>query len=78
MFTSNKLQSLKSKSTAAISVFQKTVSDLAAVNEEIDTESEKREAQIDTLRDEQRQLNAVFVQNEKFIDKLNEFLGVQG
>ena len=78
MFTSNKLQSIKTKSAAAIGVFQKTVSDLAAVNKEIDAETERRQKQIDTLKAEQIELDTVALQNSKFIGKLNEFLGLEG
>jgi hypothetical protein len=75
--TINKLASIKSRSSKAISIFQKTVSDLVKVNSEIDTADAVRVSKIDTLQGERNELAAVKSQNVKFINKLNEFLGIE-
>lgn len=73
----NTVASLTQKSANAISVFQKTVSDLATVNETIESEVNARQSKINDLRDEQLELSAVAETNQRFIKKLNEFLGIQ-
>ena len=71
-----KLQKIREQSSAAISVFQKTVSDLALANDEIVKEDGLRVKQIDKLQGERNALASIKRQNTQFINKLNEFLGV--
>lgn len=71
-----KLQSIQEKSTKAISIFQKTASDLALANKEIAQEDSLRVKQIDRLQGERNTLAVIKGQNERFITKLNEFLGL--
>lgn len=69
-----KIQQIQKKSDNAISVFRKTVSDLTSVNDQIDDEIFARQAQINKLRDEKDDLIAISDENERFIDKITEFL----
>lgn len=69
-----KIQQIQKKSDNAISVFRKTVSDLTSVNDQIDDEIFARQAQINKLRDEKDDLIAINDENERFIDKITEFL----
>lgn len=76
MFTTNKLASLQKKSKQALGVFQATVVNLAAVNEEIDKEIASTQEQIKALKENENQLLEISVGNQTFITKINEFLGV--
>lgn len=82
-----KLQSIQKKSANAISVFQKTVTDLVSINAQIDKEDAVRvkEAEVLKARTDARQaeiaqdrydLDLAKIQNTKIIDKVNEFIGV--
>lgn len=74
----NKLASIRSKSAKAISVFQKTVSDLTLANEEIDKARAVRAEKVVKIEKELDELATIRQQNSAFIGKLNDFLGLQG
>lgn len=74
--TTDKVTLLKQKSSNAIGVFKRTIADLASVNSEIVKEQEQRQATIDQLQREKEILNVQLVENETFIGKINEFLGI--
>jgi cell shape-determining protein MreC len=67
---------LRSKSSNAIAVFKSTVSNLTSVNNEIDAELDEVEERLRKLKNTKLELNAVAKENEGFINKINEFLGV--
>lgn len=75
--TTNRVAALKAKGTKAISVFQKTVSDLSSVNDEIEKEQKIRDAKVIALNGEIEELEIAKNQNESFINKLNDFLGLE-
>jgi hypothetical protein len=72
----NKVASIQSKSRKTVSTFQKVASDLASVNAEIEAADAVRVAKMEVLAQERADLDTVFAQNEKIINKLNEFLGI--
>ncbi|WZE63561.1 hypothetical protein PANI_CDS0041 [Maribacter phage Panino] len=76
LLSTNKIATLSARSTKAISVFQKTVSDLVSVNTEIEKEIDTRADKILTIQAEQKVLLDTADKNQKFINKLNEFLGI--
>jgi len=67
---------LKSKSSSAIAVFKTTVDSLVSVNDEIITELDAVEEKMRVLKDTKLELSAQAKENEGFINKINEFLGV--
>lgn len=75
LFTADKIEEIKKKSANALSVFRKTVSDLAEVNSAIESEIKSREEEIVVLQKECGTLNEVKQENTQFIVKINEFLG---
>tara|TARA_R110000737_G_C14624761_1_gene494614 strand:- start:39840 stop:40070 length:231 start_codon:yes stop_codon:yes gene_type:complete len=72
----NKVASIQAKSKRAVSTFQKVASDLASANAEIEKADAVRVAKMEVLSQERADLDTVFAQNEKIINKLNEFLGI--
>lgn len=72
----DKIESLKKKSSDAIGVFKKTVSDLSLANQEIDKEVSDRENKIADITSEINVLTTVKTQNVKYIDEINEFLNI--
>lgn len=72
--TKDRIQELKERGTNALNVFRQTVTELSSVNEEIDTEIELRDTQIEVLKNEKSMLNEAKKENGKFITKINEFL----
>lgn len=75
LFTADKIEEIKKKSANALSVFRKTVLDLAEVNSAIESEIKSREEEIVVLQKECGTLNEVKQENTQFIVKINEFLG---
>lgn len=74
LFTADRIEEIKKKSANALSVFRKTVSDLAEVNS-AKSEIKTREEEIVVLQKECGTLNEVKQENTQFIVKINEFLG---
>jgi Sec-independent protein translocase protein TatA len=75
LFTTDRIEEIKKKSANALSVFRKTVSDLAEVNSAIESEIKTREQEIVVLQTECETLTTVKQENTQFIVKINEFLG---
>lgn len=74
--TVNRVEALRTKSSNAISVFKKTVTDLASANNQILQEERNRKAQKEKLDEEINELKTIRKENTAIIDKVNEFFGV--
>jgi hypothetical protein len=74
MFNSSTVESLKKKSQGILDVFSKTVNDLNAVNEKIETEVSNRHAEISRLTSESYELETQKAANAKVATKITEFL----
>lgn len=74
MFNTNKIQGLKNKSTAIMSIFTKTKEDLIAVNNEISAEESVRNTKIAALNAELSDLTTMKTENNKVIEKIDKFL----
>ena len=70
----NKVNSLTEKSNKITDVFTKTVKDLGSVNSEIDKEQDSLKKKIDELTENHIKLQEVKEKNQKFVDKINQFL----
>lgn len=70
----NKVNSLTEKSNKITDVFTKTVTDLGSVNSEIDKEQDSLKKKIDELTENHTKLQGVKEKNQKFVDKINQFL----
>lgn len=74
LFSPKTSTSLRKKSANALSVFRKTLVDLASVNQEIDKEVETKETQISKLNEEVKEFKTIKSENSVFISKINSFL----
>lgn len=70
----NKVNSLTEKSNKITDVFTKTITDLGSVNSEIDKEQDSLKKKIDELTENHVKLQGVKEKNQKFVDKINQFL----
>lgn len=70
----NKVNSLTEKSNKIMDVFTKTVTDLGSVNSEIDIEQDSLKKKIEELTENHTKLQGVKEKNQKFVDKINQFL----
>lgn len=88
LVTLSKLKSVQSRSLKTINVFQKTASDLATINNEsekavasrslkIGKLLSKTEKAVVKLEAEQKEFLNLAEKNQKIINKLNEFLGLE-
>lgn len=83
-FLKTNIEKIQAKSSNAISVFQKTVTDLVSVERIIDAEKDTRKAVIEAheakIIEEKHDIAILDLQREenaKFISKINEFLGIE-
>lgn len=78
MFTqTTKVQRLQKRSSDALGVFKKTISDLALINQEIEKEVAINDSKIAELLEENGVYEQGHAENSAFIYKINEFLGLQ-
>jgi hypothetical protein len=70
IFKSN-VSVLKAKGNSIVDVFTKTITDLKAVNSDIEKAQTERQVKIEIIIAEQEELSAIHSQNSKVIDKLN-------
>jgi len=68
------VETLQTQSESILNVFNKTAVDLEIVNNQIQTEIEKRDAKIGQLIMEQEKMDNIKGANQKVIDKINSFL----
>lgn len=68
------VEKLKKKSQDIVNVFEKTKNDLISVNNEITQEEESREAEINKLQSEMKELFNQKTSNNKLIEKITDFL----
>ena len=73
----SKLEQLKQKSAGAIVVFKTTVQSLKSVNDEIVGELDSVEVELAKLKETKIALSAQAKENEGFVNKINEFLGIE-
>ena len=74
--TKDKITLLKEKSSNAIGIFQKTVSDLTSINLEIESEQKSVADEIAILKQKEDVLKKQKQDNESFINNINQFLGL--
>lgn len=72
MFSKNVIKSLEEKSSKAISVFRKTVEELASINEAAAQEIVITNKTIDQLKSEVANLEVLQSDNEKIIKNINK------
>lgn len=77
MFTINKktadpVVELKAQSEKIVSVFTQTITDLKAVNQEIDANMNERNTKIEFLNKEVETLGAIQTENLKVISKISQ------
>lgn len=73
----SRLGQLRSKSADAIIVFKTTVQSLKSVNDEIVVELDAVEVKLTELKETKIALSAQAKENEGFVNKINEFLGIE-
>lgn len=76
LFKQNKVDSLRKKSSNILGVFQRTITDLAAVNMQIGEQIAERQERIAALLDEKSLLDTQQEQNTKIIAKVSRFLNL--
>lgn len=69
----NVIEDIQQRSEAAISIFKSTLETLKKIELEASSEIDKKEEQINYIKQEISTLQTAQVSNRKFINKLNEF-----
>jgi len=70
----NSVNALKVKSDNIFNVFKNTMNDLSKVNSEIAQQVKSREDQINSLQEEVTTLVTIKTNNEKMVNKIQNFL----
>lgn len=77
MFSTNKTTQLQKQSSDAIGIFKTTVDKLLTTNVQVRQEKAKKLEEIQAKQDEVKILEGIETQNETFVSKINDFLGIK-